>query len=224
MTEREHERHLEPDELRLLAGMGRGRDGRSTDVPSGHGAPGWVTGQLKHCANCGTRLVHERPEGEHRDRSVCPRCGLIAYLNPRLVVTTLPVTDEGHLVLLRRGIPPGVGAWAQPGGFLEIDETLAEAATRETLEETGLLVEPGEIVGLYSRLEAGVVVLAYEARIVGGRARRTPEALEVRAWPADAIPWEGIAFKTSFWAIRDWVERRHPALPLPERFQGWEAD
>ena len=94
-------------------------------------------------------------------------------------MTTIPVTDAGEAVLLRRGIEPGKGAWAQPGGFLEVDETVAEAAVRETLEETGLLVEPGEIIGLYSRLEAAVVVVVFEARIVGGTARVTPEALEV---------------------------------------------
>ena len=109
-------------------------------------------------------------------------------MNPRLVVTTIPVTDAGEAVLLRRGIEPGKGAWAQPGGFLEVDETVAEAAVRETLEETGLLVEPGEIVGLYSRLEAAVVVVVFEARIVGGEARITPEALEVRDLRAGRDP------------------------------------
>ena len=65
---------------------------------------------------------------------------------------------------------PGSGSWAQPGGFLEVDETVNQAAIRETCEETGLLVEPGEIVGLYTRLEAAVVTIAFEARIVGGTA------------------------------------------------------
>ena len=133
-------------------------------------------------------------------------------MNPRLVVTTLPVTDRGEVVLLRRGLEPGYGSWAQPGGFLEVDETVTEAAIRETLEETGLVVQPGEIVGLYSRLEAAIVVIAFEARIVGGEAHETPEALEIAAFAPDAIPWDGIAFKTTAWALRDWVHRRRPDL------------
>jgi ADP-ribose pyrophosphatase YjhB (NUDIX family) len=153
----------------------------------------------------------------------CPGCGFVAYVNPRLVVTTIPVTEAGEAVLLRRGIEPGYGSWAQPGGFLEVDETISEGAIRETLEETGLLVEPGELVGLYSRLEAAVVTLVYEARIVGGEARTTPEALEVRAFAATEIPWAEIAFKTSWFALRDWVETRHPGTPLPEVFDGLEA-
>jgi ADP-ribose pyrophosphatase YjhB (NUDIX family) len=156
-------------------------------------------------------------EGEDRDRLSCRSCGLVSYVNPRLVVSTIPVTDTGEVVLLRRGIEPGRGWWAQPGGFLEIDETVTEAAVRETLEETGLVVEPGEIVGLYSRLEAAVVVLALESRVVGGEARLNPEALEIRSFPADAIPWDGIAFTTSHWALHDWVTRRHPHLRPPER-------
>ena len=139
------------------------------------------------------------------------------YVNPRLVVTTIPVTEAGEVVLLRRGIEPGRGWWAQPGGFLEVDETVTEAAVRETLEETGLIVEPGEIVGLYSRLEAAVVVIAFEARVVGGEVRLNREALEIQAFAPDAIPWSGIAFNTSHWALHDWVRRRHPQIEPLER-------
>src|SRR3977135_1778440 len=103
-------------------------------------------------------------------------------MNPRLVVSTIPVTDDGRVVLLRRGIDPGRGSWAQPGGFLEVDETVAEAAVRETFEETGLVVRPGAQIGLYPRLEAAVVVIAFEAGIVGGEFRTNPEALEIEAF------------------------------------------
>ena len=117
------------------------------------------------------------------------------------------MTEAGEVVLLRRGIEPGRGLWAQPGGFMEIDETVHEGAIRETLEETGLVVEPGEVVGLYTRPEAAIVVIAFEARIVGGAPTATPEALEVRPFAPEAIPWPEIAFRTSVWALRDWVRR-----------------
>ena len=168
-----------------MTDLGRGRDGRSTDIASGAGVPAWVAGTLKHCSRCGAELVSGPLEGEHRDRLACPRCGHIVYVNPRLVATTLPVTAEGDVVLIRRGIEPAVGAWAQPGGFLEVDETVHEAAIRETLEETGLLVDPGEIVGLYSRLEATVVVVVFEAQIVGGTAHPTREATDIETVAAD---------------------------------------
>jgi ADP-ribose pyrophosphatase YjhB (NUDIX family) len=153
-------------------------------------------------------------DGEDRERHHCLDCGFIAYVNPRLVVSTFPVTETGELVLLRRGIPPGYGSWAQPGGFLESDETAVQGAIRETREETGLIVEPTRIVGLYSRPQAAVVVAAYEARITGGQMTATPEALEVRPFDIDAIPWRELAFNTTLWALRDWVRARRPDVDV----------
>jgi ADP-ribose pyrophosphatase YjhB (NUDIX family) len=194
----------------------RGRDGRSTDIASGGGVPRWMSSNLKFCSRCGSELRLGPVEGEDRERLTCAACGHIVYVNPRLVVTAFPITDRGELVLLRRGIEPGYGTWAQPGGFLEVDETVNEAAIRETSEETGLLIEPGEIIGLYTRLEAAVVTIAFEARIVGGVAVSTPEALEVRTFAPEDIPWSGIAFKTTVWALRDWLALRRPDLEAPD--------
>jgi ADP-ribose pyrophosphatase YjhB (NUDIX family) len=199
----------------------RGPDARSTDIESGRGVPDWIASSLHYCTACGGELRLGPIEGEDRDRLACGACGHIAYVNPRLVVTAIPITDDGRVVLLRRGIEPGYGAWAQPGGFLEVDETITEAAIRETLEETGYRIEPGEIVGLYSRLEAAVVVLAIEARVLGGEPKLNPEALEIEAFEPDRIPWAGIAFKTSFWALRDWLRLRRPdVVPPAHRWAG----
>jgi ADP-ribose pyrophosphatase YjhB (NUDIX family) len=183
--------------------------------------PDWLAATLNYCSSCGTELTFGRIEGEDRERLACPACGHIAYVNPRLVVTTIPVTEAGELILLRRGTEPGLGSWAQPGGFLEVDETVTEAAIRETFEETGLIVEPDEIVGLYSRLEAAVVVLAFEARVVGGEVRLSTEATEVEAFKPEAIPWPEIAFKTTRWALHDWIRRRRPELHPASRL--WEG-
>ena len=193
----------------------RGRDGRSTDLPSGGGVPSWMAETLKFCSNCGAALLFGAIEGEDRHRLSCPECGHIVYVNPRLVVTVFPVTDAGELLLLRRGIEPGRGRWAQPGGFLEVDETVNQAAIRETWEETGLLVEPGDVIGLYTRLEAAVVTIAFEARIVGGIAAPTAEALEIQTFAPEDIPWSGLAFRTTMWALRDWLDRRRPDVPYP---------
>jgi ADP-ribose pyrophosphatase YjhB (NUDIX family) len=180
------------------------------------GIPDWLEPMFRFCSRCGVELTFGQITGEERDRLACPSCGFVFYVNPRLVVTTLPITDRGEVMLIRRGIAPGYDMWAQPGGFLEIDETVREAAIRETLEETGLQIEPLEIIGLYSRVQAAVVVVAFEARIVGGEPRVTHESLETRPFAPEAIPWPQIAFETSVLAIRDWVARVRPDLPLPD--------
>ncbi len=198
----------------------RGLDGRSSDLASGRGVPRWLAASLNFCTRCGASLEFGAVPDEDRHRLFCPVCGHVAYVNPRLVVTTFPITEIGQIVLIRRGIEPGVGLWAQPGGFLEVDETVNQAAIRETFEETGLQVEPGEIVGLYTRLEAAVVTLCFEARIVGGTAAPTPEATEIHAFAPEDIPWPTIAFKTTTWALRDWMQRRRPELTWPEDVAG----
>lgn len=198
---------------------GRGADARSTDIGSGRGVPAWIAASLNFCARCATALRFGPIVGEDRPRSHCPSCGHIAYVNPRLVVTALPVTDDG-IVLIRRGIAPGYGLWAQPGGFLEVDETIGEAAIRETLEETGLRIQPGELIGFYTRLEAAVVVVVFEASITGGEPTTTTEALEVRTFPADAVPWSELAFSTTHWALVDWLALRRPDLRAPEFSSG----
>ena len=180
------------------------------------GIPDWLEPMVRFCSRCGGALSFGPIEGEERERLSCSKCGFTFYVNPRLVVTTLPITERGEVILIRRGIAPGYDRWAQPGGFLEIDETVRDAAIRETLEETGLIVEPGEILGLYSRLQAAVVVVAFEARIVGGAPAVTRESLETRPFAPDAIPWSEIAFETSRAALRDWVTRVRPDLPLPD--------
>lgn len=199
--------------------MNRGPDARSTDLPAGSGVPEWLAASFRHCSRCGGELRLGPVEGDPRNRLACASCGHISYLNPKLVVTTIPVTETGEVILLRRGFEPGLGSWAQPGGFLEVDETPTEGAIRETEEEVGLVVEPIEIIGLYARLEAAVVVLAYEARIVGGELRTSPEALEVQAFAPEAIPWPEIAFRTTWWALVDWLARRRPDIePPPDRW------
>jgi ADP-ribose pyrophosphatase YjhB (NUDIX family) len=157
----------------------------------------------RFCPACGDRLEERVLEADHRPRLVCSS-GHVIWRNPRIVVGTIPIT-EGRVVLARRDIEPARGRWGNPGGFLELGEATQEGARRETEEETQLLVEVGELIGVYSRPDAGVVTIAYAATVVGGTLEPAAETSEVRAFGPDEIPWDELAFGTVEAALRDWV-------------------
>jgi ADP-ribose pyrophosphatase YjhB (NUDIX family) len=156
---------------------------------------------------CGQRLTTAVPEGDTKRRLVCLDCGFIHYINPRPVAGTLPVREDGRLLLVRRAIEPRVGTWVFPGGFMDVGETAEEAAARETREEACLEVEELRLLGVYTRTEPGVVVIVYEARAIG-EARVGDETSEVRWFAANEIPWEELAFDTTEWALKDWLKTR----------------
>jgi hypothetical protein len=96
-----------------------------------HGSP------IRHCRQCGTAVEHRIPDdGDTKLRAVCPSCHTIHYVNPLNVVGTIPVWGD-KVLLCKRNIEPRKGKWTLPAGFMELGETTAEGAARETTEEAG---------------------------------------------------------------------------------------
>jgi ADP-ribose pyrophosphatase YjhB (NUDIX family) len=157
----------------------------------------------RFCPACGRPVEQRLLEADHRPRLVCAE-GHITWRNPRVVVGTLPIQD-GRVFLARRAIEPALGRWGNPSGFLEIGESAQEGARRETEEETELRVEVGRLIGVYSRPHVGIITIAFEASVVGGRPEPAAETSEVRAFAPSEIPWDEIAFTTAESALRDWV-------------------
>ncbi len=146
-----------------------------------------------------------RPPRIDFPRSIsCDSCGYGAYYNPKPVACTIPVTDAGEVILLRRGFEPGAGLWTFPGGFVDLGESVEQAAERETMEELRLDIDLGGLVGIYSRPDDRVVLIVFRARALG-EPRTTPEATEVRAFWPDAIPFGELAFWSTEAALRDLV-------------------
>tara|TARA_Y100000588_G_scaffold127134_2_gene139320 strand:- start:4183 stop:4512 length:330 start_codon:yes stop_codon:yes gene_type:complete len=90
--------------------------------------------------------------------------------------------------MIRRGTDVGYGLWGLPGGYVDRGEVVEGAAAREVWEETGLEVEVGELLGLYSESGNPVMVAAYTARETGGTLKAGPEALEVGYFSVDQLP------------------------------------
>ncbi|WP_300659324.1 NUDIX hydrolase [Hydrogenophaga sp.] len=153
----------------------------------------------KHCRNCGTAVDIRLPDdGDTKPRAVCPACHLVHYDNPLNVVGTVPVWgDSGQYVLLcKRNIEPRFGKWTLPAGFMELHETTAEGAARETVEEAGAQFEMGEIFTLMNVSRVGQVHIYYRARLLSDVFDPGHETIEARLFTEDQIPWDEIAFRT----------------------------
>lgn len=158
----------------------------------------------RFCPGCGQVLAKQYVAVEERDRLVCTVCEEIHYINPKVVAGVVP-TRDGRVWLLRRAIQPRLGAWTFPAGFMEMGETVEEAARRETLEELNMEVRIDRLLNIYSRAESPTVLIVYLAEALthptGGS-----EALEFASFDPDTIPWGRLAFWNTEAALRDWVE------------------
>ncbi len=144
------------------------------------------------CPSCAARL--ESREISDKERPVCPQCGRVVYYDPKVAATSI-IEYGGQVLMVRRAVETGYGLWSLPGGYVDRGEVMEEAAAREVREETGLEVEVGSLVGLFSEAGYPVIVAAYAACRVGGRLEAGPEALEVDYFSLDnlpplAFPWD----------------------------------
>jgi 8-oxo-dGTP diphosphatase len=160
-----------------------------------------MTDQL-HCAACGALTQDQLADG--RTRPVCTACGQVAYLDPKLAVAVL-IARDGQILLGKRG--PGTrepGKWSFPAGFVERGERVECAAVREALEETGLQVALGELLGLFSS-EGEIVVLAvYVATITAGEPQAGDDLTELAWFPFSDLP--ELAFPRDQQILDAWLD------------------
>jgi len=163
--------------------------------------------RIKHCRVCGHLVEYRIPADDNRERAVCPACGEIHYENPINVVGTVPVWGE-QVLLCRRNIEPRYGLWTLPAGFLELGETIAEGAVRETIEEAGAHIE---LEGLYTVLNVvrvGQVHFFYRARLLDTEFAPGPETIEAQLFREAEVPWEMLAFRTVRETLRRYFDDR----------------
>ena len=178
---------------------------------------------MNFCSNCGQPVVIEIPAGDHAPRHVCKSCGTIHYLNPKLVVGSIP-EFEGRILLCKRGIEPRLGYWAIPGGFMENGETLEAGAAREAQEEAQIDVEIGSLLLVANVTHANQVHVFFRSRMRTPHFATTPESLEVRLVDLKDIPWGDLAFPSTEAALRHYVADRaagvelHHVAEMPRRF------
>jgi len=159
---------------------------------------------MKYCSACSALVERIVPEGDNRERWVCPQCSTVHYQNPLIVVGCVPERD-GRILLCKRAIEPRYGYWTVPAGFMELGETIEEGAARETREEACAEVEMGHLFAAVDVPEAGQLHLFFTARLIGGHAAGE-ETLETALYLPEDIPWDEIAFRSGHYALRKYLD------------------
>ena len=148
---------------------------------------------MNHCSSCGARVVQRVPDGDNRERHVCATCGEIHYQNPKLVSGCVPAWDD-RVLLCRRAIEPRYGYWTLPAGFMELGETLSDAAVRETWEEARAAVHVDALFAIVDVPGPGQVHVMYRGQLKAEKFAPGEESLEVALFQESEIPWDDLAF------------------------------
>jgi ADP-ribose pyrophosphatase YjhB (NUDIX family) len=140
------------------------------------------------------------PAGDDRLRRVCDSCDFVDYENPKVVVGSVVRVGDGVL-MCRRAIEPRHGFWTLPAGFMELNETVADAALREAWEEARARLRLTAVLAIYSIPRISQVQIMHMAELAEPGFAAGPESLEVRVFGWDEIPWDEIAFPSVHWAL-----------------------
>jgi ADP-ribose pyrophosphatase YjhB (NUDIX family) len=127
-------------------------------------------------------------------------------------VAAAVIDDQGRALAVQRR---DNGKWEPPGGVLELSETITEGLTREVFEETGLIVEPESVSGVYKNMSRGIVAIVFRCHVTGGELRPSDET-QAFAW---LTPDEVRKYMTEVFAVRI-LDAFEPAGPQVRSHDG----
>ena len=162
---------------------------------------------MKYCSNCAHEVVRKIPEGEDRERDVCPSCGEIFYVNPKVIVGCIPTVGD-QVLLCKRAIEPRYGKWTLPAGFMENRETTAEGAAREMREEAEARAVDMALYRIFDVPHISQVYVFYRCEVLDGQFGAGSESLESQLYSEADIPWDELAFPVVIEMLREFFEDR----------------
>jgi ADP-ribose pyrophosphatase YjhB (NUDIX family) len=153
---------------------------------------------ISFCPRCASQALDVAAPRSIR----CPACDYQAYYNPKPVACAIPRDADGRIILLRRATHPGHGLWTFPGGFVDLGESVEQAAVREAQEELRIDITIEGLHGVYSRADDRIVLIVFTAT-TDQQPQTTDEAMEVGHFTLDALPWDELAFWSTELALRE---------------------
>lgn len=162
---------------------------------------------MNFCSHCAAPVILEIPQADNLPRYSCSSCGRIHYENPKMVVGCIPIWDD-KILLCKRNIEPRRRFWTLPAGYLECDESTEQGARRETLEETGALVDGLKPYRLFDIVHIGQVYLMFLAWLRSPEFHPTEESMDVRLFKEKDIPWSDIAFPVIGKTLQNYFDDR----------------
>jgi ADP-ribose pyrophosphatase YjhB (NUDIX family) len=165
------------------------------------------TAEVKYCLHCGQAMAYRQIQGAVRP--VCPACGRIFFIDPKVAVAVI-IEREGELLLIRRRGEPEQGKWSLPAGFVDAGEDPARAAEREALEETGLRVRVTALLDVVARTEAvegADILIVYRAEALEGELQPGDDADRAAYFSPAAVPAD-LAFASTRLVVARWLADR----------------
>lgn len=175
--------------------------------------------QLNFCPDCGGALVQHLVAGEPRNHRYCENCHARHYDHPRVVVTAF-IAHQKKLLWVQRDLQPQRGLWAIPGGFLENNETLAEGASRELLEESGVDVSAQQLqlymTGTITFINQ--IYVAFRGSVTQPDFAAGVESQDCGFFSRDECPWDAVAYPQ----VNDSIIQAYDDLECGT-FEVWQA-
>ncbi|MGB0222405.1 MAG: NUDIX hydrolase [Luminiphilus sp.] len=162
---------------------------------------------MKFCSKCAHPVERRVPEGEDRERAVCPACGEIHYVNPKIIVGCIPTVGD-QVLLCKRAIEPRYGKWTLPAGFMENRETTEEGAAREMWEEAEARAVNMSMYRIFDVPHISQVYVFYRCEVADGQYGVGPESLETELFDEADIPWDQLAFPVVIEMLSEFFEDR----------------
>jgi ADP-ribose pyrophosphatase YjhB (NUDIX family) len=153
------------------------------------------------------------PTGDDRIRRVCSHCQFVDYINPKIIAAAV-ATKGGKILLCKRAIDPRKGFWTLPAGFMEVGETVEQAARREAQEEANAEIRLGQVLAVYSVPRIAQVHVMFRAELLSDISPG-PESEEADLFAWKDIPWANLAFPTVVWALTHFASIRNQAVFPP---------